>query len=263
MESEVLMPVLFLGHGSPMNAIEENEFVEGFRKIGKEVPKPSSVLVISAHWETRGTYVTAMPRPRTIHDFGGFPPALFSVQYPAPGNPTLASEISSTVKKSPVQTDTSWGLDHGAWSVVKHLFPKADIPVVQMSLNYYKTPAEHYELARELAFLRKKGILIIGSGNIIHNLALVAWNKLKTPGFAYDWTIEAHEKINSCIRSGDHQSLINYEKQGEAFRLAVPTPDHYLPLLYTLSLKNENEPVELFNDKPVGGSLTMTSLKIG
>lgn len=258
-----LMPVLFLGHGSPMNAIEENEFVEGFRKIGKEVPKPSAILVISAHWETRGTYITAMPKPRTIHDFGGFPPALFAVQYPAPGDPALASEIRNKISNYSIQPDESWGLDHGAWSVVKHLFPQAEIPVLQLSLNYYKTPAEHYELAKELAFLRKKGVLIIGSGNIIHNLALVAWNKLKTPGYAYDWAIEAKEKINSFILNGDHKSLVNFDKQGKAFQLAVPTPDHYLPLLYALSLKGENEAIEIFNDKPVGGSLTMTSLKIG
>lgn len=257
------MPVLFLGHGSPMNAIEENEFVQGFREVGKKIPTPSAVLVISAHWETRGTYVTGMEKPRTIHDFGGFPPELFAVQYPAPGNPILARDICSKVVNDQVKTDTSWGLDHGAWSVVKHLYPDAKIPVLQMSLNYYKTPAQHYELAKEIAFLRRRGVLIIGSGNLVHNLSLVAWNKLDTPGFAYDWALDAREKMNSYIITGNHRALIDFENQGKAFNLAIPTPDHFLPLLYTLALKEKNEPVDLFNDKPLGGSLTMTSVKIG
>lgn len=257
------MPVLFLGHGSPMNAIEENEFVQGIREVGRGIPRPSSVLVISAHWETKGTFVTAMEKPRTIHDFGGFPPALFAVKYPAPGNPALAKDIKNSVSKFDIETDTSWGLDHGAWSVVKHLYPDADIPVVQMSLNYCKKPAEHYDLARELSYLREQGVLIIGSGNIVHNLGLVAWNKLKEPGFAYDWAIEAREKINRAIADDDHQTLINFHQQGSAFNKAIPTPDHYLPLLYTLALKRTGEPVMLFNDKPLGGSLTMTSVKVG
>jgi len=258
-----IMPVLFLGHGSPMNAIEENEFVEGFRKIGKEIPKPTSILVISAHWETRGTYVTAMPRPRTIHDFGGFPPALFAVQYPAPGNPVLATDIRNTITNETVLPDESWGLDHGAWSVVKHLYPDADVPVLQMSLNYYKTPAQHFELAKELMFLRRKGVLIIGSGNLIHNLSLVDWRKLHSPGYAFDWAVEAREKMNSYILDGNFTSLINYEKLGKEFKLSIPTPDHYMPLLYTLALKGQNEDIRLFNDEFLGGSLSMTSLKIG
>ncbi|MFZ1530449.1 MAG: 4,5-DOPA dioxygenase extradiol [Ferruginibacter sp.] len=255
------MPVLFLGHGSPMNAIEENEFVQGFREVGKSIPKPNAILCISAHWETRGTYVTAMEKPITIHDFGGFPKELFDVQYPAPGSPQLAKDTQALVKKTDVRLDDKWGLDHGAWSVIKHLYPKADVPVIQMSLDYYQGPQYHYELAQELKALRKKGVLIIGSGNIVHNLRLVAWDQLDKP-FAYDWAAEAREKMNKYILDGDHQQLINYNKQGKAFEMAIPSPDHFLPLLYTLGLKEENEKVSLFNDKPVAGSLTMTSVKI-
>ena len=256
------MPVLFLGHGSPMNAIEENEFVTGFRKVGREIEKPSAILCISAHWETRGTYVTAMENPRTIHDFGGFPKALFDVQYPAPGNPELAKETKQIVHKTEVGMDDKWGLDHGAWSVIKHMYPDADVPVVQMSLDYTKPPQYHYELAKELAALRRKGVLIVGSGNMVHNLRKVAWNKLNEVDYAYDWAKEASEKMKGFILSNDHQPLIQYSSQGTAFNLAVPTPEHYLPLIYALALKEESEDIVLFNDKAVGGSLTMTSLKI-
>jgi len=256
------MPVLFLGHGSPMNAIEENEFVRGWRNSVKDVPRPSAILVISAHWETRGTFVTAMEAPRTIHDFGGFPRELFEVQYPAPGSPAFAAETKKVITKTEVGLDYKWGLDHGAWSVVKHLYPKADVPVFQMSLDYNQTPQYHYELARELAVLRKKGVLIVGSGNMVHNLRMVAWDKMYEPEFGYDWALEASEKMKSYIASNDHASLIKYTSQGKAFDLSVPTPDHYLPLLYTLALKGENEKVSLFNDKAIMGSITMTSLKI-
>jgi 4,5-DOPA dioxygenase extradiol len=256
------MPVLFLGHGSPMNAIEENEFVAGFRKVGTEIPKPQAILVVSAHWETNGTFVTAMEKPRTIHDFGGFPKALFDVQYPAAGSPELAKETKSIIKKTEVGLDQTWGLDHGAWSVVKHLYPNADVPVIQMSLDYKQTPQYHFELARELASLRKKGVLIIGSGNMVHNLRMMAWDKLNTDAYGYDWAIEASEKMKKSILNGDYNPLINYASQGKAFDLAIPSPEHFLPLLYTLALKEENEKISLFNDKPVAGSLTMTSVKI-
>ncbi len=256
------LPVLFLGHGSPMNAIEENEFVQGFRKVGKEIPKPNSVLVVSAHWETKGTYVTAMDKPKTIHDFGGFPRELYEVQYPAPGNPELAKTIKSKVKKTDVGLNNNWGLDHGAWSVVKHLYPNADVPVIQMSLDYSQSPQYHFELAKELSFLRKKGVLIIGSGNMVHNLRMVDWQRLDEVDYGYDWAVEASEKMKNFILSGDYKQLINYQSLGKEFNLAVPTPEHYLPLLYALALKEENEEVSLFNDKAVGGSLTMTSVKI-
>ena len=256
------MPVLFLGHGSPMNAIEENEFVREFRKMGQGIPKPNAVLCISAHWETKGTFVTAMEKPVTIHDFGGFPEELFQVQYPAPGSPELAEETKNIIKKAEVRLDDKWGLDHGAWSVIKHMYPEADVPVIQMSLDRYRSPQYHYELAKELAPLRRKKILIIGSGNMVHNLRMVAWDKLNADDYGYDWAIEANEKMKKFILSGDHTQLINYRNQGREFDLAVPTPEHYLPLLYALALKEDKENISLFNDKAVGGSLSMTSIKI-
>lgn len=257
------MPVLFLGHGSPMNAIEENEFVTGFRNIGKVLPKPNAILCVSAHWETRGTFVTAMEKPPTIHDFGGFPQALFDVQYPAPGSPELARETKNLITKTQVGLDDQWGLDHGAWTVIKHLYPNADVPVIQLSLDYYQTPQYHYELARELAVLRRKGVLIVGSGNMVHNLRMVAWDHLNDPEYGYAWALEAREKMKQYILADDHQALINFRSQGKAFDLAIPTPEHYLPLLYALALKEDKEEIRLFNDKAVGGSLTMTSVLIG
>ncbi len=255
------MPVLFLGHGSPMNAIEENEFVAGFRKVGREIQKPNAIICISAHWETRGTFVTAMDMPPTIHDFGGFPQALFDVQYPAPGDPELAKETKALIKKTEVGLDDQWGLDHGAWTVIKHMYPKADVPVIQMSLDYYQPPQYHYDLAKELSALRNKGVLIIGSGNMVHNLGMIEWSKLNAP-YGYDWAIEASDKMEKFILDGDHQSLINYKSQGKSFQLSIPTPEHYLPLLYALALKEDHEEISLFNDKALAGSLTMTSVKI-
>ena len=257
------MPVLFLGHGSPMNAIEENEFVTGFRYISKIIPKPTAILCVSAHWETKGTFVTAMEKPMTIHDFGGFPKALFDVQYPAPGSPGLAKETKTLIQKTDIGLDEKWGLDHGAWSVIKHLYPDADVPVIQMSLDYTQAPQYHYELAKELSALRKKGVLIIGSGNMVHNLRMVAWDKLNTDGYGYDWALEAQAKMNKYILNDSHRELINFKSQGRAFDLAIPSADHYLPLLYTLALKDDTEKISLFNDKAVGGSLTMTSVIIG
>ena len=261
--STSLMPCLFLGHGSPMNAIEENEFVIGFRKIALEIPKPKAILCISAHWETKGTRVTNMIYPRTIHDFGGFPKALFDVQYPAKGSPELAFEIRKDLTKTEVQFDENWGLDHGAWSVLKHLYPLADVPVIQMSLDVNLSPQGHYDVAKQLGGLRRKGILIIGSGNMIHNLGLVHWRKLNEIGFAYDWAIEAREKMNHFILNDDHDSLIHYKNNGQSFQLSIPTPEHYIPLLYVLAIKEKTEDLKLFNDKALAGSLTMTSIKIG
>jgi 4,5-DOPA dioxygenase extradiol len=261
-ESTAKMPVLFMGHGSPMNAIEENEFVQGFRAMGKDITRPRAVLCISAHWETRGTYVTAMDHPRTIHDFGGFPKALFDVQYPAPGSPKLAGEIRSSIKKTEVGLDNTWGLDHGAWSVIKHLYPHADVPVIQLSLDYTQGPQYHYDLARELSVLRTRGVLIVGSGNMVHNLGMAAFDRINDSAYGYDWALEAQEKMKKYILSGDFKQLINFKSQGRAFDLAIPTPEHYLPLLYTLALKEEKEKITLFNDKAIAGSLTMTSVKI-
>jgi 4,5-DOPA dioxygenase extradiol len=245
-----------------MNAIKENEFVQGWREIGKTLPKPNAVLCVSAHWETKGTFVTAMEKPKTIHDFGGFPKELYEVQYPAPGSPELAKETKSIIKKTEIGLDDKWGIDHGAWSVIKHLYPDADVPVIELSLDYSQSPQYHYELAKELAPLRNKGVLIIGSGNMVHNLRMVDWRRLNESNYGFDWAIEASEKMKKFILSGDYKQLINYQSQGKEFDLAVPTPEHFLPLLYTLALKEESEDVTLFNDKAVGGSLTMTSVKI-
>jgi len=262
-ENTPRMPVLFIGHGSPMNAIEENEFVLGWRNLGKTLPHPKSILCISAHWETRGTFVTAMPKPKTIHDFGGFPKALYDVEYPAPGSPELAVETKHIIKKTTVGLDEKWGLDHGAWSVIRRMYPEADVPVIQMSLDYGQAPQYHFELAKELAALRNKGVLIIGSGNMVHNLRMVAWDKMNEPDSGFDWAIEANDRFKKLIESGDFKSLTNYTNLGREVQLAVPTPDHFLPLLYSLALKEKDEPISFFNDKPVMGSLTMTSLKIG
>jgi 4,5-DOPA dioxygenase extradiol len=256
------MPVLFLGHGSPMNAIEDNEFVRKWKEIGKSLPKPNAILCISAHWETRGTFVTAMEKPVTIHDFGGFPKALYDVQYPAPGSPDLAHETKHIIKITEVGLDEKWGLDHGAWTVIKHLYPEADVPVIQLSLDHYQSPQYHYNLAKELSPLREKGVLIIGSGNMVHNLGMLAWDKLNSDNYSFDWAQEAKEKMIDYIKNGDHQSLIDYKTQGSAFELSIPTPEHYLPLLYALALKEKSEKVSIFNDKTIAGSLAMTSLKI-
>lgn len=256
------MPVLFLGHGSPMIAIEENQFVTGFRDIVKKIPTPKAILCISAHWETRGSFVTAMTTPPTIHDFGGFPQALFDVQYPAPGDAELANDIKKLIKSTEVGLDLEWGLDHGAWTVIKHMYPEANIPIIEFSLDYRRTPEQHYMLAQELKALRKKGVLIIGSGNIVHNLRAVAWNKINDT-FGYDWNLEVSEKVKKAILEQDHNLLKNPYAQGEAFQLAIPTPEHYLPLLYTLALQDKTDEISFFNDEPLAGSLSMTSVYIG
>ncbi len=262
LEATSKMPLLFLGHGIPMNAIEENEFVMGFRNISNEISKPKAILCISAHWETNGTFVTAMEKPETIHDFGGFPKALFEVQYPAHGSPELALETKKLITKTDVKLNHDWGLDHGSWSVIKHLYPDADVPVIQMSLDYNQTPQYHFELAQQLSKLRDKGVLIIGSGNIIHNLGMVDWKRLNEQ-FAYDWALEVNDKIKSFILDDNFKNLINYKSNGKAFEQAIPSPEHYLPLLYILALKEKNEKTFIFNDKPIAGALSMTSLKIG
>ncbi|MBL0134639.1 MAG: 4,5-DOPA dioxygenase extradiol [Chitinophagaceae bacterium] len=256
------MPVLFLGHGSPMNAIEENEFVQGFRLLSTTLPKPNAILCISAHWLTNGTFVTAMEKPATIHDFGGFPDELYKQQYPAPGSPKLASATKEVIKSTQVELDMGWGLDHGAWSVIKHLYPKADVPVIQLSIDYSKPAAWHFELAKELSVLRDRGILIIGSGNIIHNLRLVDFKNMYRDNYGYDWAIEAHSQFNSHLLDGNSKALIEYEKLGKSALLAIPTPDHYFPLIYTLGLKTQKDAISLFNDKLMAGSLSMTSVKI-
>jgi 4,5-DOPA dioxygenase extradiol len=261
MQTPNKMPVLFVGHGNPMNAIVDNEFTKSWHEIGASIPNPTSILCISAHWETPGTKLTAMSNPNTIHDFGGFPRSLYEVQYPAAGNPELATQIKNQIKLSEIGLDYSdWGLDHGAWSVIKHLYPKANIPVVQMSLNQNQAPKYHYELSKELSFLRKNGVLIIASGNLVHNLRMVDWQNENT---AYDWALEANEQMKKWILNDNHQSLIDFNKQGKAFELAIPTAEHFLPLLYTLGLKDKTDSINFFTDKFVMGSLSMTGLQIG
>lgn len=257
------MPVLFLGHGSPMNAIEENEFVSGFRTVAQSIPKPSAILCISAHWFINKTAVTAMEIPKQIYDFGGFPQALFDVKYTPKGSLLLVDETIKTVKNIAVEKDENWGLDHGAWTVIKHLYPNADVPVVQMSIDYTQNASSHFEIAKELQSLRSKGVLIIGSGNIIHNLGLVDFYNLNKDNYGYDWAIEARTIMNNLIQKGDFKSLTQYQNLGKAVQLAIPTPEHYLPLIYSLALKTPNDELSLFNDKLQGGSLSMTSVRIG
>lgn len=257
------MPVLFMGHGSPMNAIEDNEWTRGWETAAKAIPRPKAVLCVSAHWLTQGTFVTAMEKPPTIHDFGGFPDALFAVQYPAPGSKAIAEETIRTIKGTPVKADHDWGLDHGAWSVIKKMYPQADVPVLQLSIDYHRPPQWHYDLGRELAPLREKGVLILASGNMVHNLRKVAFDRINDPEYGYDWALEMKAKFAKHIKAREHAPLIDYTSMGEAAKLAIPTPDHYYPLLYALGLQEKGEEAVLFNDKAVGGSLTMTSVRIG
>jgi 4,5-DOPA dioxygenase extradiol len=257
------MPVLFVGHGSPMNGIENNDFSKTWQSLPKQFSKPSAILCISAHWLTKGTFITAMDNPKTIHDFGGFPDALYHVQYPASGHVALAQETAQLVKKTQVGLDHDWGLDHGAWTVIRHMYPDASIPVLQFSIDYHKPASYHYELAKELSVLRNKGVLILGSGNMVHNLRMVAWDKMNTPNYGFDWAIEMNELFKQKIADGDHQPLLKYESMHKAAMLAIPTPDHYWPLIYTLGLQQSKEEIKFFNDSLVAGSLTMTSVRIG
>lgn len=260
---EKLQPVFFIGHGSPMNGIEQNIFSKKWQEIGKFIDLPCAVLVVSAHWLSRGTFVTAMSEPKTIHDFGGFPQELFDVQYPVPGSPFLAEETTKLITSTNVGLDHDWGLDHGTWTIVRHMFPDANVPVLQLSIDYYQPASYHYNLAKELYSLRKRGVLIIGSGNMIHNLRMIDWNNMSTPGFGYDWAQSLNETFKKKIISKEHQSLIAYHSMGEAAKLAIPTPDHYYPMLYSLALMDDKDDVEIFNDEYVGGSLSMTSFRFG
>ena len=262
-EQEQLMPVLFIGHGSPMNGIEDNIFSRRWKTLASEIPTPKAVLVISAHWLSRGTRITAMDFPKTIHDFGGFPQELFDVQYPAPGSPALAKETASIVKSAHLELDHDWGLDHGAWTVIRQMYPDANIPVMQLSIDYTKGPQYHYDLARELYGLRKKGVLIVGSGNMVHNLKLAAWDRLDDQEYGFDWAIQMNEVFKKFIQNEQHDRLIDYTELGKEALLAIPTPEHYWPLLYTLGLKGSKDDLSFFNDKVVAGSLTMTSVKFG
>ena len=253
-----LMPSLFIGHGSPLNAIEDNEFSQAWSAAGKALPLPKAILCVSAHWETRGCWVTAMGEPRTIHDFGGFPPALYAKQYPAPGAPWLAARLRQVVPQIDVQLDQSWGLDHGAWSVLCRMFPDADVPVVQLSLDRSQEPAFHYALGQQLQTLRREGVLILGSGNVVHNLRTAVFEDT-----AFDWAVEFDTHVKECILAGDHAALVHYEKFGQAAILSVNSAEHYLPLLYVLGLQEAGEPVTFFAEKVWGGSISMRCVRFG
>ena len=262
------MPAIFVGHGSPMNGIEDNTFSQAWRALGKELPRPRAIVCISAHWETRGTFVTANERPRTIHDFGGFPKALHEVQYPAPGDPALAKQLGDTLQGAPpeglaVAGDDRWGLDHGTWTVLRHMFPAADVPVLQLSLDMRRAGPWHVELGRRLAAWRDAGVLLVGSGNLVHNLRRVAWDRLNERGFAHDWALEADATFKRLIAARDLGALARWESLGTAVNLAVPTPEHYLPALYILGTQTDTDRFEWFNDEPVAGALTMSSFRIG
>jgi 4,5-DOPA dioxygenase extradiol len=257
-EAGTTMPLLFVGHGSPMNAIEDSEYSQAWAAAAKSLPKPKAVLCVSAHWETDGIRATAMEQPRTIHDFYGFPPKLHEMRYPAPGSPELAKMTIEALKDFHAEPDSEWGLDHGAWAVLSQMYPEADVPVVQLSLDRRQAPAAHYELGRELRTLRKKGVLILGSGNIVHNLREVVWEDT-----AYDWALEFDAKIKDLILSGDHMAIIDFSKLGRSARLSVPTLDHYLPLLYVLGAQEKRDNVRFFADKVTLGSMSMRSIKLG
>jgi 4,5-DOPA dioxygenase extradiol len=251
-------PILFVGHGSPMNAIEENEFSRTWEEIGKTLPRPKAILCISAHWETEGVQVTAMEQPRTIYDFHGFPPELYAAKYPAPGSPDLVERVCQIVKPIEVGLDLTWGLDHGAWSVLKRLFPAADVPVVQFGMNNITDMQYHYDLGKQLKELRDEGILILGSGNIVHNLRMVRWG-----GEAFEWAMEYDTKVRQWIQDDDHEAIIQYQRHGQAGLLSVNSGEHYKPLLYVLALKDFGEPINFFAETVTFGSISMRSLMIG
>ena len=255
------MPAIFFGHGNPMNAVQRNAYTEGWAAIGARIPRSRAVLAVSAHWYLSGTAVTAMAAPRTIHDFGGFPSELYEIRYPAPGDPELARRVRSLLAPVPVQLDEQWGLDHGTWSVLCHVFPDADVPVVQVSIDATQPAVFHYELGRQLAPLRDEGILIIGSGNLVHNLRTYAWGR--QPAKPFDWAVRFEQRVWELLVAADDDPLINYEAQGRDAMLAVPTPDHYLPLLYVIALRREGEHVSFPVQGIDGGSVSMLTVQIG
>lgn len=254
------MPAVFIGHGSPMNTLEHNRYTETWRRLGESLPKPKAILAISAHWFIRGTAVTAMERPRTIHDFGGFPKELYAVQYPAPGDPSLAACVRDLLAPVDVHLDDTWGLDHGTWSVLAHVFPAADVPVMQLSLDATQSPKFHYELAARLAPLRDEGVLIVGSGNVVHNLGRIQWADDAPP---YDWAVRFSDKVRDLLATRDHESLIVFETLGADARVSVPTPDHYLPLLYVIAQQGRDEAVSFPVDGIEYGSVGMLAVAVG
>lgn len=255
------MPAIFFGHGNPLNALAENDYTRAWAAVGTEIPRPRAVLCVSAHWYLPGTAVTAMERPRTIHDFGGFPRELYEVKYPAPGEPALARRVRDLLAPVPVALDERWGLDHGTWSVLCHVFPEADVPVVQLSMDETEPAAFHYEIGRRLAPLRDEGVLIIGSGNVVHNLHTYAWGRHEVEPF--DWAVRFEALARELLTTGDDRRLVNYEALGRDARLSAPTPDHFLPLLYVMALRREGEAVSFPAEGFDGGSVSMLSVKIG
>lgn len=255
---ESMMPALFIGHGNPMNAIEDNAFARAWADAAQDLPSPDAVLCISAHWQTTGTRVTTMPKPRTIHDFSGFPKALYDVVYPCPGLPGLYETIVAATHGIRIRSDASRGLDHGAWSVLCRMFPRADIPVVQLSLDRTLSPLHHYDLGKKLKVLRREGVLIVGSGNIVHNLGMITWDDR-----AYDWAAAFDEKLKQLMLSDDHEAIIRYDKLGPEAAMAVPTNEHYLPLLYTLAVKEAEDDVSFFAEAVTLGSISMRCVRIG
>jgi len=255
------MPVLFVGHGNPMNALERNEYTHGWERMAAELPKPRAILSVSAHWYTPGARVTAEERPRTIHDFGGFPRKLYEVRYPAPGSPELARRVRDLLSPTPVALDERWGLDHGTWSVLVHVFPGADVPVVQLGIDETLSAQEHFELARRLRPLRDEGVLVLGSGDVVHNLHTYAWGQ--HPVEPYDWAVRFESRIRQLLESRDFGSIVAYEQMGRDAALAAPTPDHFLPLLYVIAQAENDEPVTYPVEGFDGGSVSMLAIRIG
>jgi 4,5-DOPA dioxygenase extradiol len=257
----MIQPAIFFGHGNPMNALQRNAWTESWSAIGARLPRPRAILAVSAHWYLPATLVTAAERPRTIHDFGGFPKELFEVRYPAPGDPALSRRVQELLRPTPVGLDDRWGLDHGTWSVLCHVYPSADIPVVQLSIDETQPPTFHYELARRLAPLREEGILILGSGNLVHNLHTYAWGR--HPAEPFDWAVRFEKTARDLMLSNEHGPLVDYESLGRDAVLSVPTPEHYLPLLYVMALRREGEPVTFPVEGVDGGSISMLTVQVG
>jgi 4,5-DOPA dioxygenase extradiol len=260
MNASARMPAIFFGHGTPMNTLARNRYTEAWRKLGESMPRPKAMLFVSAHWYTHGTGVTAMERPETIHDFYGFPQALFDVQYPAPGDPALAARVRDLLAPIDVELDQTWGLDHGTWSVLVHAFPDASVPVVQLSIDGMQPPRFHYELGRKLAPLRDEGVLVIGSGNVVHNLRVL---NRRDDAPAFDWAVRFNDRVRDALARRDHDVLIDYAAGGEDAALSVPTPEHYLPLLYVAALQADDEPMSFPVDGIDKGSLGMLTAAAG
>lgn len=255
------MPAVFIGHGNPMNALLDNAFTRGWAAIGKGVPRPNAILSVSAHWYIPGTSVTAMSAPRTIHDFGGFPPELYRIDYPAPGDPALAVRVRGLLAPMSVNLDEGWGLDHGTWTVHRHMFPRADIPVVQLSIDERQPAGYHFEAGKRLAPLRDEGVLIVGSGNLVHNLQAYAWGRHAAAPF--EWAVRFEDKARELLLAGDDDPLIAYETLGRDAALSIPTPDHYLPLLYVIALRREGDPIRFPVEGFDGGSVSMLAVRVG